>query len=814
MAEQITSGTGSTRAAAIARRQAIARGGAGGVSRSRNSGSTVPSAVPMSAGLAGLSGKELARARRAMLAQGGKNGSKIVSHEPRPSQLGDMGVVPESRTATASDTVSAAVEAPLAEADLDTLCEIVEQNPAALGADANSVRRLCRDRRRALSSQGKTALPAVQATVRAASAAGRPVALEANGRNVARQRRAELCENGRGDAPTCRPSGRVRPKLDVPVKVEVGTTLSGHVVTGTQVERNPRVTGNESGTCRTITGTEYIGAEQFEIFCNRRPEPSPAKVGISATSRGQWVTGAEVGRSAKVTGDEAGSCQAITGTEYLGSERFGEFCESKGLLVHPEKASIGATERKGITITGTDEARADRVTGAEAGAKRSITGSQYADAGVARLTINGPSKVALTHTLAGRPVSGTEVGRSVKVTGDEAGSCRAISGTEYLSNERFALICHSRPEPAPAKVGMDASRGGQRITGNLVDRSERVTGNEPGSCQRVTGSQYGQTALCDGGTEKVAKMHTLAGRVLTGSRVGRGSKLTGDEHGGCQPVTGTEYYGQEEFAPYCPDVPASTAAKVGISQSGHGLPVSGTLLGRSAKVTGNEPGSGLAISGTPYAGREEVAPACGCCAAEAQSEVASPVTTHRRSRYLAPADQPIPDPRPPSSPEPQRPEDFSIVSPARFAQGARMRVTGNACDSAGRITGPVNMAAGLVTGTPEFRYRDDAIACPMPATGSAEATAPPVTRITGEGREAGPRITGDDWVRGDLVTGTEGRWAQGRNLTLRGGARGMDAGAWANKERERPEVPLAKVTGSSGNAGRGALVTLSGGARG
>ena len=770
MPEQTASNRGSTRAAAIARRQAIAHGGAGSVSRNGNSGATVPSAASMGAGLAELSGNELARARRAMLAQGGKNGGGKADPGPfRSSVLAGTLAAPAQLPAVVSDTVSAVAETlpaeAAAEAALDTLCEIVERNSAVLGADANSVRHFCRDRRHALSSQGKTALLAAQATVRTAGVAGPPAALETNSHKVARQRRAELCQNNRADALARRPSGRVRPKPDVPVKVEVGTTLSGRAVTGTQVERNPRVTGNEPGTCRAITGTEYIGKEQFETFCNHRPEPSPAKVGMSATGRGLRVTGTEVGRSAKVTGDEAGSCRTVTGIEYLGSERFGAFCEGQGLLVHPEKVSIGATERKGITITGTDEARIQRATGTEAGARQNVTGSQYADAGIARLTINGPSKVALTHTLAGRPVSGTEVARSIKVTGNEAGSCRAISGTEYLSNEQFASICHTRPEPTPAKVGTDTSRGGQRITGNLVDRSEKMTGNEPGSCQRVTGSQYGQTALCGGGTQKVAEMHTLAGRVLTGSRVDHGRKMTGDEHGACQPVTGTEYYGQERFAAACPDVP----------------------LPPVAKANGNEFRGSLAMSSTPSAGREQ--------------GVA--------------ADQTIPDPRPSTPSEPRRPEDFSIVSPARFAHG-RGRITGNADDGgAGRITGPVNMAIGLVSGTPEFRYRVETAPWSISPVGAAVVAAPPsVSRVTGAGCEGGHPVTGDDWARGGRVTGTEGRSAQGRNLTLRGGARGMDAGAWANKERERPEVPPGRVTGSSGNSGKGALITVSGGARG
>jgi hypothetical protein len=154
------------------------------------------------------------------------------------------------------------------------------------------------------------------------------------------------------------------------------------------------------------------------------------------------------------------------------------------------------------------------------------------------------------------------------------------------------------------------------------------------------------------------------------------------------------------------------------------------------------------------------------------------------------------------------PSDFSIVPPAREMQ--RNRITGNAVGTGGRITGPVNLAAGLISGTPEFRYRDEAV---VPAA-TVEPPPAPVERITGEGREAGTRITGDDWARSGRVTGTEGHWAQRRNQTLRGASRGMAVGAWANKERERPEVPEAKITGSSGNASKGSLITVSGGARG
>jgi hypothetical protein len=597
--------------------------------------------------------------------------------------------------------------------------------------------------------------------------------------------------------------------------VETGTTLSGIAVTGTQVERNPKVTGNEPGTCRAITGTEYIGSEQYDAFCAERPTPSAAKVGISATSRGQYVSGSEVGRSIRVTGDEHGSCKPVTGTEYLGSERFEQFCLSKGLLERPEKVKAGATERKGMTITGADEARANLATGAEAGAKRAITGSQYSDAGAARLTINGPSKVALTHTVAGRPVSGTEVGRSIKVTGDEAGGCRTISGTEYLSNEQFLSICQSLPEPAPAKVGEVLSRSGERITGNLVDRSTKVTGNEPGACKRITGSQYSQSSRGGAAPEKSQAMHTLAGRSLSGSLVGHSPQLSGDDRGACQSVSGTEYYGQEHFQGYCSRAQAPAAAKVGVTHTGRGQAVSGTPLGRSKQVTGDEPGSALLISGTPYTsleqlGKSPISGCCGSCGDACECGARQRKATAAHPRYQAPAATSRSIAAEISQTTPG-PANFSIVSPARDAQS---RITGNAYNSAGRITGPVNLAAGLVSGTPEFRYRDETGKVQMPAP-PVQADVPQALRITGEGREDGDRITGDNWAISERVTGTEGRWAQGRNPTQRGKGRAMTTGAWSNKDRERPQAPPpAKVTGSSGNAGKGAMITVSGGARG
>jgi len=710
--------------------------------------------------------------------------------------------------------------------EVDVLCEIADSNPTALGSDINSVRQLCRNRRKALSSKGKAAVPGKNSALGRSGNAARAMAFAAgqiNGRDLAKLRRSEMANKGRGDTPVSRPSGRVRPTI-APPKVEVGTTLAGHEVSGTQVERTTAVTGNEQGTCRAITGTEYVGTEQFASFCGTKPEPNTPKVALSITGGGNAVSGTEVGRSDKITGDEQGSCVSVTGSEYIGADKMANFCGVKP-SAKPAKVMSGRSAETETRITGANDARVNGTTGTEAGSKNLITGSQYADMGAAKMTINGPSKVALTHTIAGQAITGTEVGRSATVTGDEYGSCRPVTGTEYISNEQFSSVCGTIAEPHPAKVGVDNSRQGQRITGALVDRTEKVTGNEPGSCTHLTGTQYGESKLCGGAAPKVNNMHTLSGGHLTGNSIDLSPKMTGDEQGGCLPVTGTEYYGQEQFA-QCPSTPV--------------------------------------VAPTQHHGS-----CCDSCAVRDAAAAAGLVAHAHAAQPMAMTQPQYPVQQAVPAPAPAAAQDFSIVSPARAAQ-----VTGShsSYHGGGRVTGPGDLATNRVSGTPEFRYPDTrqmvaptpapvmTAPAPMPAPARQVIFAPaeqpaavaqqqmpqanvaqqpmpqhiaqphiaqpqPVIpmeqapmhsqRITGEGREGGFTVSGDNWGRAPGMTGTEGHVAQGRNPTLRVGEMQQPVNnAYHNKGMERPEVPAARVTGSSGNSSEGAVITVSGGARG
>ena len=815
-----------------------------------------------------------ARARRQALASVGKAALQTASTArpsahlrpaTHPSTAGDCGCGAQcdcqtQRAGTPSgEQVQRAAAGDVSVAEV-TAQETVQRAPAAACVEQATGRALAKMRRAALTQDGKAGLKRVaQATKIAAAMPGQDwqaaMIRGATGRQVAMQHRLVQALAGRAGLSTSaasRPSGRVKARdvKPAPAKVEEGHTLSGQAVTGTMVERSAKVTGNESGSCRSITGTEYIGTEQFQTICGVRPEPGVPKVAISSTLREQRITGTALGRSTKATGDESGACYAVTGTEYLSSERFQQFCGTRP-TPSPEKVAFASTD-KGKTVTGSLVDRPRRVTGVESGADRSITGTRY---GRPPENDGAPDKVAVTHTGSGKTVTGTLVGRRERLTGDEAGSCRAITGTEYISAEQFRDLCRTSAPAAPRKVSVMSTRDAQTVSGSAVDRSKKVTGNEVGSCRAISGSQYYTTAdfagLCEAsGPSKVSTMRTLGGRVVTGSEIAPSPKLTGDESYGCKPVTGMDYLGTEQLAAICPpgQIPAvQPVNKVVLDTTLRGQRVSGSYPGRAGNVTGNEAGACAPISGAQYSGASQIQDFCPAPSIEAQAArvrdsamIPATVVTGDRpgaggsqmtgdergacepvsgTPYLGPDNMPghcavsgrfvsrgrtfdVP-------PRPAAPKDFSIQSPARQArQRQAEEVTGSALSNS-RITGPINKADGLITGTPEFRHGDTS----RRQIQQDEVVAAAL-RLSGEGSQQGTRISGDAWNANTRVTGTEGSSSMVRNPSMRGQPRGAGVNAVKFRELERPEVPDTVITGSSGSTRRGATVTVSGGARG
>lgn len=497
-----------------------------------------------------------------------------------------------------------------------------------------------------------------------------------------------------------------------------------------------------------------------------RPNDAPSKVGVSTTASGQTLTGTQVGRSRRTTGDEVGACRQVTGTEYMGAEVFQEFC-GIGPTPAPNRESASVVTTGGQTVTGDQVGRSPKVTGDETGAGRQLTGTPYTAPGPE----GAPPKVGQTQTLSGRTVTGSLIGRNNTLTGVESGACQRVTGNEYLGFEHFDSVCKTRPEPVGIlKVGLDTTWRGQTVTGSLVAGTARVTGNETGRCEIVTGTTYlgAEQIASDCGPETVRRTaermplgRSTPGFGLTGLQPGIGGAMTGDIKGACQPVTGTPYLGGDDLLATCG------------SEEFAALPGSDDF---PQPLGGGQWGS------------------------------------------------------------------FSIDTPARAAQSqqARRSVTGTHYDEEhSRITGPFNMGGNRVTGTEGFRarraeerresgpVRPGSVMSPRPAKAMASTpmieesvveSEPARPRITGEGLDGGLRITGDDWGRNERVTGTEGKSAHSRNPTRRGPPAGAFAGARAFRdaqaqERERPQSET-RVTGGSGGTERGALVTLSGGARG
>lgn len=514
---------------------------------------------------------------------------------------------------------------------------------------------------------------------------------------------------------------------------------------------------------------------------------------------------------------------------------------------------------------------------------RSLTGRDGSEtstrpAGRIRPTVakgEAPVKVEEGHTLSGQRVTGTMLERSKIVTGNETGAVRAITGTEYFGAEQFERQGVVRPQGGPAKVVVTETAKGKAVTGALAGRSPKVTGDEVGATRSLTGTSYPGSAAPAAASEKPAVTHTAQGKAVTGTSVGRGAQMTGDQRGAGSKVTGTEYLAAEQARVERAGGPAKVTLSVTLgsqSGSGGGRPItgsqyynandftapnatasprrSGSVMSRPARqdvapameagypksvgdagleaacatahpfgldrrnaghvsatvavipavaVTGDRPGAGgsamtgdergscLSVSGTPYLGEDNTAPNC---------------QTPASGRFLSRAPQLRQGEAAPA------PLDFSIVSPARSARERReSSITGMASGD-DRITGPINKAGGLITGTPDFRHRAVAARAEEEETAAVASS-----RLSGDA-QARSRITGDAWHAQSRVTGTEGASVLGRNPSQRGEPRTVAAiGAREFRAIERQPVPDSKVTGSSGNTVRGALVTVSGGAR-
>jgi len=753
----------------------------------------------------------------------------------RSGKAAISGTAERSRSAPAT-TANAAPAATVAPASKPNVAPAASYAPAPKVANqANSARKASLERRKAMSKGGK----------RAVASGDRTRAGSASSAAVASTERKEGCGCGCGGkkaeaAPaatagmslTADVSAQVQQNLVKKVAMNSAraaslsrrkamsakgkSALKGGTVSEASAARaaNPNLTSRELAqvlrTKRSQNGktnnkqTSTVATGPGRHRKAQEPaEDQPWKVGVTETASGQSVTGTMVDRTDDVTGNEASTCRAVTGTEYMGADVFRDFCKTDAAPAF-NRVAVTSTST-GNSVSGSSVGRSQKVTGDEPGTCKNVTGTEYVSSEQAQAYCgakppSAPAKISMAQTLKGKAVSGNNVGRSGKVTGDEPGSGRQLTGSQYMQPGEGR---------APAKVGGDMTLRGGSVSGTMIGRSEKVTGDEPGSCRNVTGDEYvgqGQyEGFCKSSPKpedrKVGVSQTVAGKVVTGTMTGRSGRVTGDESGTCKSVTGTPYAGMAEMAHFCKadDMKAAQARTAPAGGATMGKPLTGLQPSVGGVMTGGDKGVCEPVSGTPYVGADQMAEACPAVAAAPNS----------------------PDfPQSLSGDAPWT--DFSVSEPAGAAQVERTMggVTGNRYERSGHITGPFGMADGKVTGTEEARFGDKVTASGATAAAPivkpvAEVDGRVKSNITGEGQDAGLKITGDDWDRGDRVTGTEGTSATRRNPTRRGAMSAMAVEARPSKRNEEVAIPVSKVTGDSGGSSEQAsLITYSGGARG
>jgi len=417
--------------------------------------------------------------------------------------------------------------------------------PAPTGSSVAVSGRLASIARRRQLSVGKSALgaPLPAAAAVSAPAANANVAPPVQGcaapscRDLARARRAAIASGGRAGVIAPPPAHTTsQGVLAYAPKVTESGTQGGQRVTGIRIGEGKQVTGDERGTIMPVSGTQYIDTDSATAYRAAAP-----KVGQMRTQGGQTVSGTLVRSQVRITGDEAGASVTITGKA---DPRLDDDLTARS----NQGGFAGAQFQRqanphGSTVFGVNLGRSVRTAGS-----RERSRSQ-----------------AVETTEKGLAVTGSALGHSSRMTGDETGACRTVTGNQYLAPARAQPACGGGSEPvAASKVSASESWGGQRITGMDVEHNPRVTGDEPGSCSALTGSQYQGRSTSDGWCNSAQAGAAAARRAkppasqVTGDTPLHANSVTGTARGAGRDITGTPYQASVQAAAAKPADPVAT----------------------------------------------------------------------------------------------------------------------------------------------------------------------------------------------------------------------------------------------------------------
>ena len=397
-----------------------------------------------------------------------------------------------------------------------------------------------------------------------------------------------------------------------------------------------------------------------------------------------------------------------------------------------------------------------------------------------------PPKVTESKSYAGHKVTGVRIGQKENVTGNERGAALPVTGNQYIGRESGY-----NPREGGIKVGASKTSAGQVMTGSQVRSKINITGDESNPALRISGDS--DQELVDDLTQRSEQVsysqmqfprqnslhgHSVFGATtwgdqhVTGLDVEHNSRVTGDEQGLCDAVTGTPYVGPNQFQTSCSaENEEKTERRISPKLASANF-ISGDVLSSADHVTGTQRGSEHNITGTPYY--------------KANPEGDEKMDVMERIKKIN--------------------NSFSVHIPQRESQERAGTDAINAPTAESLITGTFSAGGDKITGNQEFRFN------PRP---KVEAAADK-SRITGEGRIEGRTITGSAWISKDNVTGTEGHIAAERNPSQRKGDPHGWAGARKFKDKATPHTESTHhVTGLIGWSPKASVpITVSGGGQG
>lgn len=558
------------------------------------------------------SGREASMARRKAMSQG-KAGLPPVTERVRDSLRGaslpTYTSAPVAAPAAAAPAPAAPVAAPAPAAPA------AKSSFVATGRDASIARRKAMSqgksglgpaKERVRNSVRGASLPETVATTAAPVAAPAPVAAAApalpsvetsSTREIARKRRMIRAQYGRGDAPETRPSRPQRQgELSYPTKVPAVTTaVSNATVTGLSYSAGRAMTGAEAGYDKPLTGTQYVAGPEGGY------RPNSGKVGHASTTGGQVVSGTMVRSTVNVTGDEDSSDVKITGNA---DQTLADDQSTRGEAFFSAAAQFNRqSQPHGQSVHGNNLGRSVRSMGSR----------------------NRETERPVEQTDGGHAVSGTAIGRSGRVTGDESGSARSLTGSQYLAPAGAQAIQepeHGRTDPASGgKVAASQTWGGQTVTGPQMEHDNRVTGSEHGSCSTMTGTPYygatGAHGWCeaDAADAEAALRGKRTPRAVTGNVPLNDPMVSGTGRGAERDITGSSYFVAEEATGYLGEADPVSQSIQGFSisspqRASHltaraeapaevgSSAITGTFAQGSGKVTGNVEFAAPGRSGT------------------------------------------------------------------------------------------------------------------------------------------------------------------------------------------------------------------------